>query len=356
MRGAGRSAEIVIPNPLGVEGAVMLALLKSKSVSRSNFRHRSSVAASLVEGAKILEMDRQNRRNGGPRAKAPLWWEFFGFKLIQVLVDPEDQSIFGAVYELKFSSQSGKPPKQVIAFRGTLIRPESWSQDIKLDRYIVQNTLHNSHRVHDGLQAVQVAVSKVGAKDVWLAGYSLGSAIALLVGRNMVLKMGHHLETYLFNPPFVSLPVHIIKNEKLRHGLRLAHTVIKAGMAVAMSTVVQNKKIAEDDEAFTLLFPWIPYLFINPSDPICAEYLDYFKDRETTVAAGAGEIGRFAARNSVRSMIMSASGKDSEPSHLIPSAHLTINLNHSPDLMAAHKLSQWWRPDLELDYKLYQFR
>ncbi|XP_031095312.1 GDSL esterase/lipase At4g10955-like [Ipomoea triloba] len=169
--------------------------------------------------------------------------------------------------------------------------------------------------------------------------------------------MGYHLETYLFNPPFVSLPTQLIKNPTLQEGIHLAHTVVKAGMAVAMSIAnSKNKKITEDDEEFSVLIPWIPYLFINPSDLICAEYLQYFQHRERMVAAGAGEIGLFAARNSVRSMIMSASGKDSAPSHLIPSAYLTINLNHSPDIVAAHDLSQWWLPDLKLDYKLYQFR
>nr|GMD02320.1 GDSL esterase/lipase At4g10955-like [Ipomoea batatas] len=330
--------------------------LHLSAVDWSNSGHRSSVAACLVQGAYSLERD----RHGDGGAPDSSWWEFFGFHLTQVLVDQDDHSIFGAIYELKFSPHSsskhhgdgggGNPPKHVIAFRGTLIK-----SDIRLDAKCISNTLQKSSRVHVGFQAVQAVISMAGAENVWLAGHSLGSAIALLVGRNMVLKMGHHLETYLFNPPFVSLPVHIIKNEKIRQGLRLAHTVVKAGMAFAMSTA-QNKKIAEDDEAFTLLLPWIPYLFINPSDPICAEYIEYFKNRETMVVAGAGEIGRFAARNSVRSMIMSASGMDSEPSHLIPSAYLTINLNHSPDLMAAHKLSQWWRPDLKLDYKLYQFR
>nr|GMC98589.1 GDSL esterase/lipase At4g10955-like [Ipomoea batatas]GMD11823.1 GDSL esterase/lipase At4g10955-like [Ipomoea batatas] len=323
------------------------------AVDWSNFRHRSSVAASLVEGAYILEMDRQKRRHGGPRAKAPLWWEFFGFKLIQVLVDREDQSIFGAVYELKFSSQTGKSPKQVIAFRGTLMKCKSWSQDIRLDRHIVQNTLHNSNRVHDGLQAVQTAVSKVGAKNVWLAGHSLGSAIALVVGRNMVLKMGYHLETYLFNPPFASLPIQLIKNPKLREGIHFVRTVVKAGVAVAaMSSSAQNNKIVEDDEEFSVLFPWIPYLFINPSDPICAGYLEYFRQWEKM--AGAGEIARFAARNSIKSMVSNAMGKDSKPSHLIPSAYVTMNLKRSPDLETAHKLNQWWRPDSKLDYKLYQ--
>ncbi|XP_019200249.1 PREDICTED: GDSL esterase/lipase At4g10955-like [Ipomoea nil] len=170
----------------------------------------------------------------------------------------------------------------------------------------------------------------------------------------MVLKMGYHLETYLFNPPFASLPRHFIKSEKLRGGLHFAHTVVKAGVAVGMSAVVKNMKIAEDKEEFSVLSPWIPYLFINPLDTICAGYLEHFRQSEKKAAGGAGEIARFAERNSVRSMVSNAWGKDSKPSHLIPSAYVILDLNRSPDLMVAHKLRQWWRPDLKLDYKLYQ--
>ncbi|XP_031095313.1 GDSL esterase/lipase At4g10955-like [Ipomoea triloba] len=333
-------------------------------VDWSNFSHRRSVAASLVKGVYIHEQDRQQCCHGGDGGGAVAtsrWWESFGFQLKQELVDEKDKSIFGAVYELKSSScqaqaqaqtQAYKPPKLVIAFRGTLIKKKRLVQDFRLDHRIIQRTLHKSDRVRDGLQAVHTAVSKVGAENVWLAGHSLGSSIALLVGRNMV-KMGYCLETYLFNPPFVSVPTQIIKNPKLQEGIRLAHTAVKAGMAVAMSIV--NKKIVEDNnEEFSLLSPWIPYLFINPSDPICAEYLEYFQHRERMVAA-AGEIGRLAAQNSVRCMVANAMGKDCKPSHLIPSAYLTINLNGSPvSEWEAHKLSQWWHPDLKLDHKLYQ--
>ncbi|XP_031093177.1 GDSL esterase/lipase At4g10955-like [Ipomoea triloba] len=178
------------------------------TVDWSNSSHRSSVAACLVEGVYSREEERQQCCHGGDGGDGALassaWWESFGFQLNQVLIDEKDKSIFGAVYELKLWSQAqaqveaGKPqsPKLVIAFRGTLIEKKSWLQDIRLDRYIVQNKLHKSHRVRDGLEAVQAAVSKVGAENVWLAGHSLGSSIALLIGRNMV-KMGYHLETYL---------------------------------------------------------------------------------------------------------------------------------------------------------------
>ncbi|XP_031095314.1 GDSL esterase/lipase At4g10955-like [Ipomoea triloba] len=158
--------------------------------------------------------------------------------------------------------------------------------------------------------------------------------------------MGYYLKTYLFNPPFVSLPTQLIKYPKLQEGIRLFQTAFKTGMAVTMS--ISNKKIVEDDKEFSLLFPWIPHLFINPSDLICAEYLEYFQHRERI----GGEIGRVAERNSVRCMVANAMGKDCKPSHLIPSAYLTINLNGSK--REAHNLSQWWHPHLKLHHKLYQ--
>ncbi|XP_031095315.1 GDSL esterase/lipase At4g10955-like [Ipomoea triloba] len=135
-------------------------------VDWSNSSHRSSVAACLVEGVYSREEERQQCCHGGDSGGAlasSAWWESFGFQLNQVLIDDKDKSIFGAVYELKLWSQAqaqaqaqvevGKPqpPKLVIAFRGTLIEKRSWLQDFRLDRHIVQNTLHNSNRFLDGL-------------------------------------------------------------------------------------------------------------------------------------------------------------------------------------------------------------
>nr|GMC98588.1 GDSL esterase/lipase At4g10955-like [Ipomoea batatas] len=288
-----------------VEGALYDTMVESKILSKSS--HRSSVAACLVEGVYSREEERQQCCHGGDLASSA-WWESFGFQLNQVLIDEKDKSIFGAVYELKLWSQAqaGKPqpPKLVIAFRGTLIEKMSWLQDFRLDRHIVQNTLHNSNRVLDGLQVVHTAVSKVGAENVWLAGHSLGSSIALLVGRNMV-KMGYYLKTYLFNPPFVSLPTQLIKYPKLQEGIRLFHTAFKTGMAVTMTQREDRRR------------NWTA----------CgAEF--------STVHGGECD------------------GKDCMPSHLIPSAYLTINLNGSK--RDAHNLSQWWHPHLKLHHKLYQ--
>ncbi|KAF3623335.1 GDSL esterase/lipase [Capsicum annuum] len=334
-----------------------------------NTDYRRSIAASLVQSVYILERDRQQIRQG-PNALAPPWWEFFHFRLIQVLVDNEDQSYFGAIYEYKFpnshfhyktmhgiqsQNQNQNPPKYVIAFRGTIAKKGNRSQDFKLDLRLIRNNLHNCSRFHIGFQAVQNIVQNHGASDIWLAGHSLGSSIALLIGRDMV-KMGIHLEAYLFNPPFTSLPIEkITKNAKLKHGIRIAHSVLTAGLAGALNN--HKPKALHKSDSFTLLSSWVPYLFVNPSDPICAEYIGYFEHREKMVAIGAGEIGRIATQNSIRNIIANATGKDqTEPSHLIPSAFVTINLSPSPDFKRAHGIHQWWKPDIQCNYKMYQFR
>ncbi|XVF12666.1 hypothetical protein REPUB_Repub08aG0138600 [Reevesia pubescens] len=114
------------------------------------------------------------------------------------------------------------------------------------------------------MQAVQGIVAIAGTSSIWLAGHSLGSAISLLAGKNMA-KMGYRIETYLFNPPFFSVPVEIIKNEKLKHGIHFTSSIVKAGLAVAVKGRHQRP---QQDDPFILLSAWIPYLFVNPADPI----------------------------------------------------------------------------------------
>ncbi|KAI3517774.1 hypothetical protein L1887_16993 [Cichorium endivia] len=72
----------------------------------------------------------------------------------------------------------------------------------------------------------------VGPANVWLAEHSLGASIAMLTGKNMA-KSRYQLETYLFNPPIISVPVEIIQNETLKHGVCIAGSLVKAGIATA---------------------------------------------------------------------------------------------------------------------------
>lgn len=313
--------------------------------------HQRSVLASLVQGAYVLERDRQQNREG-PEARAPAWWENFHFELIRKLIDTDDFCVFGAIYELKHPDPiqnlpTGYAPKFVIAFRGTITKKESRSQDLKLDFEFLKNGLDRTPRFEVAMQAVQNLVSTFGNRNVWLAGHSLGSAIAMLAGKNMA-KMGIKLATFLFNPPFVSAPVERIKDKKVKQGIRIASSFITAGLAVA----VKGNRLRSEG-SFAMLSSWVPYLFVNPADPICSEYVGYFEHRRKMDEIGAGHIERLATQHSVKDLFLSAMGKESEPLHLLPSANLTVNFSPSPDFKWAHGIHQWWRPDLNLQCKEY---
>ncbi|KAI3882238.1 hypothetical protein MKX03_009558 [Papaver bracteatum] len=324
-------------------------------VDWQNAHHRRSIAASLVAAAYILELDRQENRQGC-EALAPQWWEFFNFQLLYPLIDSNDFSIFGAVYEYKpvaFNKyQTGIIPQYVIAFRGTTIKKQSVSQDLWLDLNIIKHGLHQSTRYIVAMQAVENMVSAVGASNVWLAGHSLGSSIGMLVGKNMA-KMGNYLESYLFNTPFISAPIGKIRSEKVKRGARFAGSLVKAGLTVAMKGAKENRS---PDDPFTALAIWVPKLFVNPADLICCEYIGYFEHRDRMEYLGVSGIERLATQTSVTGLLKSAIGRESEVIHVVPSAYLTINQSPSPTFIEAHGLQQWLKPDLHLQSKVYQYR
>lgn len=312
-------------------------------ICRGNENHRRSVAANLVQGVYILERDRQAKRQG-PHARAPPLWESIHFRLRRHLVDDADCSIFGAVYEFNppeshcNRSLDGNP-RYVIAFRGTLKEAGSFFRDVELDLAVFWNELHLRSRFKIAMQSVQGYVSEAGHSNVWLAGHSLGSAIAMLAGKTMA-KTRIFLESFLFNPPFISVPIErFIEDERLKQCLGIAKSVITAGLTVAMKT--EHQRNTEEDE-FAALSAWVPCLFVNRRDFICSEYIGYFDRRKNMEEIGAGGIGRLATQNSIRGLLMDAPGKeDSEPLHLIPSARLTINPTPSQDFNEAHGLEQW---------------
>ncbi|CAI9771992.1 unnamed protein product [Fraxinus pennsylvanica] len=296
----------------------------------NNSHHRKSIAASLVQGVYTLECDRKQNRQG-PQALAPAWFPY------------------------PYPNYIGQgPPRYVIAFRGATNKSANRTQDYKLNLQFIVNNLEKSRRFQAGMEAVTNIVHEAnGPGNAWLAGHSTGSSIALLIGRNMV-KMGIHLDTYLFNPPFAS-PIELIKNDKLKHGLRLAKSVLTAGLAIAANG--GHWPTPHENDPFIMLSRWIPYLFVNPTDPICSEYVGYFEQREKMEKMGAGKIGKISTQHSIGSSIVSsARGKDSEPIHLLPSAYLTINLSPSEGFKEAHGIHQWWKPNLQFNYKLYQHK
>ncbi|KAJ9545725.1 hypothetical protein OSB04_025432 [Centaurea solstitialis] len=305
-----------------------------------NTFHRRSLAASLVQGVYILERDRQ-RGSHWHDARAPPWWERFRFQLIHALVDDNDSSYFGAVFKLQHAppvfDQFGPPypPRFVVAFRGTITGSLTRSDDTKLNIRCFFHKLQESSRFRAALEAVRNTVAVAGPANVWLAGHSLGASIAMLAGRNMA-KSRFQLETYLFNPPFVSIPI---------------ESLVTAGIATAMNRGREDP----GEDPFIALSEWSPYLFVNPSDPICCEYIGYFEHREKMEGMGAGRIERIATRYSIGSLVSGAMRRGSEPLHLLPTAYVTVNRSPSEDFKQAHGIHQWWQYHHQWQSKLYNF-
>ncbi|KAJ6695296.1 ALPHA/BETA-HYDROLASES SUPERFAMILY PROTEIN [Salix koriyanagi] len=242
-----------------------MVVMLSDIAIRNNAHHRRSVAASLVQGVRVLERDRQVKRRGS-QALAPPWWEFFHFQLHRQLVDDVDSSIFGAIYEFKppeshYDKSVVESPCYVIAFRGTITKPGSVQRDLELDMSIIRNRLHETSRFETAIQAVRNVVATAGESNVWLAGHSLGAATALLAGKTMA-KTGIFLQAFLFNSPFISAPIERIKDKRVKHGLRIASSVITAGLA--FTTKKKSSQNSRSVDPFATLSAWIPFLFVNP--------------------------------------------------------------------------------------------
>ncbi|RWR96483.1 GDSL esterase/lipase [Cinnamomum micranthum f. kanehirae] len=167
-------------------------------VDWKNPDHKRIVAACLVMGVYVLESDRQEKSFKDALAKP--WFRSFKFQLFVELIDPRDKSIYGAIY--RFESPSHLPPEApefVIAFRGTMLKKRSFYQDLKLDFSIILQYFHRTKRSKIAIAEVTRIVKD--NPNVWLAGHSLGSALAVQAGKSAA-KANDFLETFLFNPPF----------------------------------------------------------------------------------------------------------------------------------------------------------
>ncbi|XP_021764034.1 GDSL esterase/lipase At4g10955-like [Chenopodium quinoa] len=336
----------------GISGPVHLT-----SADWRNPDHTRSVVASLIQGVYVLERDRQNKRTGN-KALAPAWWDYFHFQCMKTLIDQIDLSIFGAIFEYKprvIIPQQGVPPRYVIVFRGTLMETDTRKRDLYLDIQLPFSRLTRDSRYLIAFQEIQ-GILEISPKNVLLAGHSLGAAIALQAGKDMA-KRGCHIETYLFNPPYTSAPIEKINNTYLKGKIRIAKSIVTAGIyQVAKKGIKNYNNSTKQHDSYSSLCSWIPNLFVNPSDPICCEYIGHFEHRGRMKELGMDQVDLIVTKHSLMSMLVGALGKDGEPPHLIPSALLTKNVkNVVQSVKEAHCVNQWWEPHSYCHSKLYVF-
>lgn len=253
--------------------------------------------ACFIQAAYLLELDRQEKREGDA-ALAPKWWKPFKYKVVEELVDERDGSIFGARLEWdRYAAISDllvvrprKAPKAIIALRGTLLRAATIKRDIQDDlRILTMEDLSGSCRFHRTLEAVRTAVGKYGSSEVCMTGHSLGAGLAFQVGKALASE-GIFVESHLFNPPSVSLPMGL---RSIGDKFALMWNVVKGvSRTIIPSKKKKNKELVDSDKQSDdeeqgdslnicqQIQKWVPHLYVNNSDYICCYYSDSCKKRK----------------------------------------------------------------------------
>ncbi|KAL6840598.1 hypothetical protein ACP4OV_029462 [Aristida adscensionis] len=342
---------------------------------RDSDEHRRCIAACLVQGTYVMEIDQTRPRVHA--ALAPPWWESFHYRLLKVL-ECECECMLCRTSLLRVGANRHRPwfiygailehappagerrhpsaPRYIAAFRGTMPRHPTLLADMHHNLKILVNRQHDCCRFRHARREVgelldyYSAVAGGGDGGVWLAGHSLGASIALDVGRDMMAGRGLGLPTFLFNPPQVSLAPGMLPaalSRVARGVVYPASYVVKA----AMGTTVLRSHERGMEELFERLAPWAPELYAHERDVICRGFIDYFEQRQRMLdRARFRPVAEVAMKLSFRDMHVSvldrADGKEQRVRpHLLPSARLWKSSAGGD----AHGLEQWWQPDSRLN-------
>jgi hypothetical protein len=151
-------------------------------------------------------------------------------------------------------------------------------QDLMQDALVLFNALADNRRFKRTHVHVEELIGSNPVGSVWLAGHSLGASLALEIGRNIMLKKGISVPTFLFNPPHVASTqaINLLQpSEMAKNDLYAASNLLKAGLGVILSP--HRKRM---EKLFQQLSPWAPKLYVHEKDFICQGFIDYFQQRE----------------------------------------------------------------------------
>jgi hypothetical protein len=298
------------------------------------------VIACFIQGAYLLELDRQEKRDERT-GLAPQWWRPFKYRLLQPLVDERDGSIYGAVLEWDHQAalsdyipfRPTRAPAAVVALRGTLLRAATFRRDVVDDlRCLAWDSLKGSVRFPGALAALRDVARRFGAGNVCVGGHSLGAGFALQVGKALA-KEGVNVECHVFNPPSVSLAMSLrVLGETAGELWGRARTWIPfTGSQPAPDTSGgSSEREAVAALAQAGMGRWLPYLYINSNDYICCHYTGGTATVAVDSRGGGGN---------------GAAGK--------AGVATTVVVSKGPTkFLAAHGLEQWWADDVELQVAL----
>ncbi|CAO2812835.1 unnamed protein product [Amaranthus hypochondriacus] len=302
--------------------------------SWKNANYKRTVMACFIQGAYLLELDRQENKTG-ENALAPNWWLPFKYKLTQTLIDERDGSIFGAILEWDRSSalsdfiliRPSGAPRAVLALRGTLLKSVTIRRDLTDDlRFLAWESLKGSVRFKVAFDALKLCALKYGSGNVCVIGHSLGAGFALQVGKALA-KEGIYVEAHLFNPPSVSLSMSLkTLGEKAGFVWRRFRSMLPSGSETQQETEMGDQIKAKG----AVLKKWIPHLYVNNSDYVCCYYADPTRNQDG-IDGGRKENLAPAVHNAATA-----------------AAKLFVLSKGNQKFLDAHKLEQWWADDLEL--------
>ncbi|XP_044976583.1 GDSL esterase/lipase At4g10955-like [Hordeum vulgare subsp. vulgare] len=344
--GDGATAVVPVPSPFEyhVYGPRKLSFTSWRDLLSSSWKnpdYRRMVIACFIQGAYLLELDRQEKRDERT-GLAPQWWRPFKYRLVQALVDERDGSIYGAVLEWDRQAalsdyipfRPTRAPAAVVALRGTLLKAPTFRRDFVDDlRFLAWDSLKGSVRFAGALAALRAAARKFGAGNVCVGGHSLGAGFALQVGKALA-KEGVFVECHVFNPPSVSLAMSLKgfaeTAGELWGRVRAWIPYMGAQAGGDAGGGGNSESEAKASLARAGMAKWLPHLYINTNDYICCYYSDAASGTATVAIGGGGGSG--TSKAGVARMVVVSKG---------PSKFL-----------AAHGLEQWWADDVELQVAL----
>ncbi|KAG0580712.1 hypothetical protein KC19_4G193500 [Ceratodon purpureus] len=263
-------------------------------------------------------------------------------------------------------------PEYVVAIRGTIIQSNRRSflqnirheEDMWADAKVVSEIVHAATDLYEPVFRLVLAIYQQCGSSVWVTGHSLGAMIALLATRKLALSEERIvLPTHLFNQPNVSLDVvaKIVAESSIKGIKKVFKPIVSEQIQEAIgeywneidAKVTKHlrkwtEKIADKvapnygeqlkQESRDLVSRgYSPYLYVNPEDPICSEYIRHFR-----VSHPAGLRATLpSAIMSKSSVVLQMLSVNAYTSHLVPQGHLIVN-NWALGPKQAHKLHQWY--------------
>lgn len=257
--------------------------------------------------------------------------------------------IFGAVFKWIGESERGGDaeelqfPSAVVAFRGTIPKGNYiLNKDIEHILKAIYACLGSTPRVDIGLQYLQRIIDSPGSHNIWIAGHSLGAAIAMAVARKMKKEDTAKIEAHLFNPPFLSPRLPEVKFfEMVGKGLAAVRDFWRSHGFFAPNVLdymmIDDKKLRGLYNDFIGVSGWIPNIYVNDNDPICCSYIRYFE-----VMGVIYKQRNRPLRERMKYLFCFEVAEERAPLHLLPSAKLFVKQTSN------HDIRQWLSRSLKL--------